>query len=76
MPIGIPAEDLVSLDAALEKLETLEPRLARLVDLRFFGGLSAEETAEALEISVATVKREWIRARAFLFQQMKSSPTA
>lgn len=72
---GTRAEDLVALDQALGKLEELDPRLARLVDLRFFGGLSNDETAEALEISVATVKRDWLRARAFLFQQMGPVPS-
>jgi len=73
VPIGRNAEDLLALDEALEKLEVLDPRLARLVDLRFFGGMSAEETAEALEISLATVKRDWLKARAFLFQQIQQA---
>jgi RNA polymerase sigma factor (TIGR02999 family) len=73
VPIGREPEMLVALDAALQKLEGLDPRLARLVDLRFFGGMSAEEAAEALEISLATVKRDWLKARAFLFSQIRSA---
>jgi RNA polymerase sigma factor (TIGR02999 family) len=71
-PIGRDPETLVALDAALQRLEALDPRLARLVDLRFFGGLSAEETAEALDVSLATAKRDWLKARAFLFSQIRS----
>lgn len=63
--------DLVALDAALEKLEALEPRQARVVELRFFGGLTREETAEALDVAVVTVKRDWIAARAFLYRELK-----
>jgi RNA polymerase sigma factor (TIGR02999 family) len=74
--LGGAAEDLLDLDRALRKLEALDPRLARIVDLRFFGGLSAEETAQALDVSTATVKREWVRARAFLYQQIKATPPA
>jgi len=65
--------DLVALDAALEKLEALEPRQARVVELRFFGGLTREETAEALDVAAVTVKRDWIAARAFLFRELKGS---
>ena len=63
-------EDLVALDDALSRLETLDPRLGKVVELRFFGGLSVEETAEALATSPRTVKRDWRRARAFLFQEL------
>jgi len=70
-PDGMRAEDLVALNEALERLESMEPRLARMVEMRFFGGLSVEETARALEISIATVKRLWLRARAFLYQQVR-----
>lgn len=68
--IGQSADDLVALDLALGRLEEVEPRLARLVDLRFFGGLSIEEAAEALAISLATAKRDWLKARAFLLRHM------
>ncbi|HET9066091.1 MAG TPA: ECF-type sigma factor [Gemmatimonadales bacterium] len=62
--------DLLALNDALERLERLDPRQGRVVELRFFGGLSIEETAQALEISPATVKRDWTFARAFLLHAM------
>jgi RNA polymerase sigma factor (TIGR02999 family) len=62
--------DLLALDQALGRLEGLEPRLGRLVELRYFAGLTLDETAEALEVSPATVKRDWFKARAFLLQEM------
>lgn len=62
------AEQLLALDDALRELEALDPRLARIVELRFFGGLSVEETGEALDLSPRTVKRDWRRARAFLYR--------
>src|SRR5262245_2707753 len=65
-PDGMPGEDLVALDAALQRLEALDPRLGKVVELRFFGGLSVEEAAEALTTSPRTIKRDWARARAFL----------
>jgi RNA polymerase sigma factor (TIGR02999 family) len=68
--IGNPdrGDDLLALDEALEQLQQLDPRLVQTVELRFFGGLSVEETADALGVSPRTVKRDWQRARAFLFQ--------
>ena len=65
--------DLVALDDALNRLANLEPQKSRIVELRFFGGLSIEETAEALNISQATVKRDWSFARAWLHREMTSS---
>jgi len=64
------ASELVDLDAALRRLEQVDERAARVVELRFFGGLSVEEAAEALGIGARTVKREWRAARAFLFREM------
>ena len=64
--------DMMALDDALRELETLSPRQGRVVELRFFAGLGVEETAEVLEISVATVKRDWVFARAFLLQALAS----
>jgi len=58
--------DLLIVEEALTRLEELSPRMARLVECRFFGGMSVAETAEALETSVRTVEREWTRARAYL----------
>ncbi len=65
------ADDLVALDEALGRLEALDERLGRMVELRFFGGLSVEETAEALGVSPRTVKRDWRRARAVLYADLR-----
>ena len=65
--------DLVRLDEALSELSTLDPRQGRVVELRYFGGLTLEEAAEVLGVSVATVKREWIVARAWLFDQLRQN---
>ena len=62
--------DLISLDDALKALEALDPQQSRIVELRFFGGLSIEETAEVLHISPATVKREWATAKLWLHRQI------
>jgi RNA polymerase sigma factor (TIGR02999 family) len=63
--------DLVALDDALSKLTALDSQQGRLIELRFFGGLSIEETAIVLGISPATVKREWVTARAWLRRELK-----
>jgi RNA polymerase sigma factor (TIGR02999 family) len=63
-------EDLVALDGALSELEEVDPRCTQVVELRFFAGLSLEETAETLELSESTVKRDWEKARMFLLQRM------
>ena len=65
--------DLVALDMALEKLAALEPRQVRAVELRFFGGLTSEEAAEALDVSPVTIKRDWIAAKAFLYRELKGA---
>jgi RNA polymerase sigma factor (TIGR02999 family) len=62
----VPSEDLLALDAALAALEAVDPRAARVVELRFFGGLREEDVAEVLAVSVITVKRDWKAARAWL----------
>jgi len=62
--------DLVAIDQALQRLERLDPQQGRVVELRFFCGLSVAETAEALGISPATVKREWMTARAWLLREL------
>jgi RNA polymerase sigma factor (TIGR02999 family) len=64
------ADRLVALDEALERLGELSPRLARVVECRFFGGLSEKETAEVLGISQRTAAREWMTARAWLYQEL------
>jgi RNA polymerase sigma-70 factor, ECF subfamily len=68
--------DLVALDEALERLAAFDPEQARLVELRFFGGLTVEETAEAMNISPATVKRHWAVACAWLARELQGSPPA
>ena len=65
--------DAVALDAALQKLEALDPGQGRIVELRFFGGLTVEETAAALGISPATVKREWAVAKGWLYRELNGS---
>lgn len=65
--------DLVALDDALTTLEKLDPRQARIVELRFFGGLSLEETAEVVQVSVSTVRRAWRMAQAWLHQQLSAT---
>jgi RNA polymerase sigma factor (TIGR02999 family) len=66
------APDVVELDRALTKLATIDAEQARLVELRYFGGLSIEETAEALNISAATVKRHWTVAKAWLLRELQA----
>lgn len=68
-----PEVDLIALDDALLELATLDPGQARIVELRFFGGLSAEETAEAVGVSRATVQREWAMARAWLHGRLSAA---
>jgi RNA polymerase sigma factor (TIGR02999 family) len=64
---------LPALDEALTRLEAIEPELGRIVELRYFVGFTNEETADALQISVATVKRRWALARAWLFRELNES---
>jgi RNA polymerase sigma-70 factor, ECF subfamily len=67
---GTQGIDVLELDAALEKLAALDPQQAKIVELRYFGGLTVEEAAEALDISPATVKRHWTLARAWLKKEL------
>jgi RNA polymerase sigma factor (TIGR02999 family) len=64
------SEDLIALDDALNALEEMDPRKARVVELRFFAGLSVEQTAEALNISAPSVKRDWKLAKAWLTREL------
>ena len=64
------AELLLSLDEALERLAHRSQRLSTVVEYRFFGGLMEEEIAEVLQISPRTVRRDWVKARAWLFKEM------
>ena len=66
-------EELLTLNEALERLEKMSPRQFRIVELRYFGGLSTEETAEALNLSPITVKRDWIAAKAWLKGQLRGA---
>jgi RNA polymerase sigma factor (TIGR02999 family) len=68
------AAQLDDLDEALGRLAALYPRQARVVECRFFGGLSVEETAEALDLAPRTVKRDWSLARAWLFRELGTGP--
>ena len=70
LPASQPAETLVELDDALRRLEGINPRLSHLVECRYFGGMSIEETAQALRLSPATIKREWNVARAWLNREL------
>ena len=67
--------DLLALNEALERLAAIDARKARIVEFRYFVGLSVDETAEALEISDITVKREWLKAKAWLFREMSERKT-
>ena len=76
--IGVPAErsrELVALDDALQKLEKLNPRQAKIIELRYIGGLSFEETGAVLDISPRTAKRDWTLARLWLFKEIKRGPS-
>jgi RNA polymerase sigma factor (TIGR02999 family) len=69
-----PAQDLVGLDAALRRLQAAYPRKGQIVELRFFGGLSLEETAEAMHVSIDTVKRDWRFAKLWLLRELRGAP--
>lgn len=71
-PAAAPPADLLDLDAALDELAALDEREAQIVELRFFGGLTFEETARALGISLATAKSDWAHAKAWLFARLDS----
>ena len=65
--------DLLALDEALERLNKLDPRMSRIVELRYFSGLTVEEIAATLGLGTATVKRDWSRARAWLLRELEGS---
>lgn len=69
---GMEPEEIMALNEALSRLSRLDERLARIVELRFFGGLSVEEVAEVTDTSERTVKRDWRKARALLYQAITS----
>jgi RNA polymerase sigma factor (TIGR02999 family) len=77
--LGIPdgrSVELIALDEALDQLSRLDEKQGRVVELRFFVGLSIEETAEVIGVSPTTVKREWISAKAWLFRELRHYPAA
>lgn len=78
LPIGIEVQttELLALDEALSRLEAQDSRQARIVEMRFIAGLSEEEIAQALGVSVRTVKRDWMVARAWLFGALREKPYA
>ena len=75
-PLPVPAldVDVLDLDAALERLSALDRRKGQIAELRFFGGLSLEETGHVLEVSEKTVERDWQAARAWLFRELSARP--
>jgi RNA polymerase sigma factor (TIGR02999 family) len=70
---AVPFVDLLALDRALDRLAALDDRQARTVELRFFGGLTIEETAEVLHVSLATVKNDWSLARGWLYRELQAT---
>jgi RNA polymerase sigma factor (TIGR02999 family) len=70
------SEELLELDEALTRLERLDERLGQVVELRFYGGLSVEEVGEVMGVSPRTVKRDWRKARAFLYQTIRDAEGA
>ncbi len=70
-----PRQDFVALDDALDMLATFDPRKSRVIELRFFGGLSVEETASVLKVSPATVMGDWRLAKAWLRREMRGDPS-
>lgn len=65
------AEEFINIDDALDELETLNERLVRVIEMRFFGEMTITETAKALDISESTVKRDWMKARGWLYNKLK-----
>ena len=75
IPSPQPAPDIVALDAALEAMAAFDPRAASIVELRFFGGLTVDETAEVVGVSPRTIKREWSAAKVWLLGEMTRGET-
>ena len=71
-PVETELTEVLAVDGALTRLETVDPRMAKIVEMRFFAGMSVEEVAEALQVSDRTVKRDWRAARAFLHRELAS----
>ncbi|MGD1093161.1 MAG: sigma-70 family RNA polymerase sigma factor [Bryobacteraceae bacterium] len=73
---GDTLENAVAIDEVLERLAQIDPRQGRLIELRFFGGLSVEETAEVMGVSAITIKREWRSAKAWLHRELQTGKSA
>jgi RNA polymerase sigma factor (TIGR02999 family) len=73
---GVEIADLIALDRALSQLEAMDPQQGRIVELRFFGGLTVEETAEVMQLSTGTIKRDWAVARAWLYRELAGATNA
>jgi len=73
IPVDLTTESLVALDDALEELAQLNPRLARVVECRFFGGMTEDETGEALGVTSRTVRNDWVKARGWLRQALAAA---
>jgi RNA polymerase sigma factor (sigma-70 family) len=68
--IDAQSEELLALNEALDRLSLLNERLGRVVEMRYFGGLSEEETAEILGVTPRTVRRDWVKARGYLYEEL------
>ena len=75
LPFKTPSVDMIALDDALTELARLDPQRSRVVELRFFGGLSIEETSAVLNLSPMTVKRHWATARLWLHRELSKAGT-
>jgi RNA polymerase sigma factor (TIGR02999 family) len=73
LPVEERAEALVALDAAMERLAVLNPRLSRVVECRFFGGMTEEEVADALGVTERTVRRDWLKAKGWLVRELEGT---
>ena len=74
--VSVDSIDVIAMDRALQNLERLDPEQARIIELRFFGGLTIEETGAVLGVSPATIKREWSLAKGWLYRALTSGPGA
>ena len=72
--LGQRADELIALDDALTRLASFDERMAKVVEYRFFGGLTIEETASVLDVSTMTVKRDWNKAKAWLYRELRAEP--
>jgi RNA polymerase sigma factor (TIGR02999 family) len=71
--VEVIAEEMIGIDRALTRLDSVDERLARVVECRFFGGMTEEEVAEALHVTARTVRRDWLKARAFLYRELRGA---